>query len=114
MNRHLLIGMALGLVAQVLAFIQLQVNVKMGLMQKYPVVILLSAIPLTWLHIKAIEHMTLAFGGQLWPGRLIGFGVGIVVFTLMGMVLFGEHMSAKNAVCLALAMCILLIQVFVK
>lgn len=113
MNKHLLAGMAFGLAAQVLTFVQLQVNVKLGLMQRYPVAILLSAIPLTWMHIKAVEHMALAFGGQLWPGRLIGFGVGIVVFTIMGMALFGEGLTVKNAICLALAVLILAIQVLV-
>lgn len=114
MNRHLLVGFAFGLAAQILTFLQLQVNVKLGLMQRYPVAILLSSIPLTWMHIMAVQNFSLAFGGQLWPGRLIGFGVGIIVFTIMGMAIFGEGMSAKNAACIALALCIMAIQIFVK
>jgi len=114
MNKALMVGMACGILAQVLSFIQLQVNVKMNLMDKYPVVILLSAIPIAWLHIIAVRSLATAFDGQMWPGRLIGFGVGIVVFTAMGMIFFGEGITVKNAVCVLLAFVIMAIQVFVK
>jgi hypothetical protein len=114
MNKTLVIGIACGILAQVFTFVQLQVNVKMGLMDKYPVIILLSSIPLTLLHIVAVRSMAEAFGGQLWPGRLIGFGVGIIVFTVMGMIFFGEGLTVKNFICVLLAFAIMAIQVFVK
>jgi hypothetical protein len=52
--------------------------------------------------------------GELWQGRLIGFSIGIVVFTVMSMILFGEGISTKTGICLLLSIIILAIQIFWK
>ena len=54
------------------------------------------------------------FNGELWPSRLIGFGIGIVVFIALSVILFKEPVSLKTLVCLMLALSILSIQLFWK
>ena len=70
-----------------------------------------SAIPISYLFIKSVEYFVMYFGGQIWPSRLIGFSIGIIVFALMSHYIFHEPINLKTVVCLFLGMCILLIQI---
>ena len=113
MNR-LLAGIFYGIFGQVLSFLQLQGSIKYGWFQKYPILVLLSALPSTWLYIKSVENLVAWGDGQLWPSRLIGFGIGIVVFVSLSILLFKEPITAKTLVCLGLALSILGIEIFWK
>lgn len=113
MNR-LLMGILWGIFGQVMSFMQLQGSVKYGWFQKYPIIVLLSSIPAAWFYIKSVENLVSWGNGQLWPSRLIGFGIGIVVFVLLSWLLFKEPFSLKTTICLLLAASILLIQIFWK
>ena len=113
MNR-LLQGIIYGIFGQVLSFLQLQGSIKYGWFQKYPIIILLSTLPTTWIYIKSVEHLVEWSDGQLWPSRLIGFGIGIIVFVGLSMILFKEPLTLKTLTCLMLAASILLVQIFWK
>ena len=111
---NLLIGFLYGLVAQVFTFMQLQGSIKYGWYVKYPLIIILASIPSGWLFLKSVQHFVTAFGGEIWPSRLIGYGIGVVVFTLMSYYLFKEPLSPKTLVCLGLSVAIILIQILWK
>ena len=113
MNR-LLVGIVYGILGQVLSFLQLQGSIKYGWYTKYPIIVLLSALPTTWIYIKSVEHLVEWSDGQLWPSRLIGFGIGIIVFVGLSMILFKEPLTLKTLTCLMLAASILLVQIFWK
>jgi hypothetical protein len=113
MNR-LLLGFVYGFIAQVLTFLQLQGGIKYGWFTKYPIVTVLASIPMGWLFLKSVENFVGYFNGDIWPSRLIGFGVGIVVFGLMSYYMFKEPITLKTAICLILAVMILSIQIFWK
>ncbi len=74
----------------------------------------LIGIPISFLLIKFTKYSAAAFDGQIWPGRLIGFGVGIIVFTTMSWILMKEPINLKTIVCLVLAVMILIVQIFWK
>ena len=107
-------GICYGILGQVFSFMQLQGSVKYNWFQKYPILVLLSALPSTWFYIKSVEHLVAWGDGQLWPSRLIGFGIGIIVFVLLSMFLFKEPLTLKTLTCLLLAASILLVQIFWK
>ena len=111
---NLIKGMLWGLLGQIFSFMQLQGSVKYGWFAKYPIIILLSSVPAAWFYIKSVEHLVAAFDGQLWPSRLIGFGIGIIVFVSLSIMLFKEPITAKTLVCLGLAASILGVQIFWK
>jgi hypothetical protein len=113
MNR-LLQGIFYGIFGQVLSFLQLQGSIKYGWFQKYPILVLLSALPSTWFYIKSVENLVAWGDGQLWPSRLIGFGIGIFVFITLSVILFKEPLTLKTITCLLLAASILLVQIFWK
>jgi hypothetical protein len=107
-------GVLYGVIAQILTFLQLQGNIKYGWFQKYPIIMLLAAMPISYLFIKSVEYFVAAYNGEIWPSRLIGFGIGVIIFTLMSKMLFGEPFTTKTAVCLTLGTAIVLIQILWK
>ena len=113
MNK-LLLGIVFGFLAQIITFLQLQGNIKYNWYQRFPILVLATAIPISWLFIKSVESFVLAFNGEIWPSRLIGFAIGIIVFCIMSHFLFKEPVTIKTFVCLMLACCILGVQIFWK
>jgi hypothetical protein len=113
MNR-LLLGFIYGFIAQVLTFLQLQGNIKWNWYARYPYLMLGIAVPISWLFIKSVESFVYHFNGEIWPSRLIGFAIGIIVFALMSYILFKEPITTKTFICLLLAMGILSVQIFWK
>ncbi len=111
---NLIKGMLLGLIAQILTFIQLQGNIKWGLLSKYPIMTLLASIPMAWLFMKSVEYFVVAYDGEIWPSRLIGFAIGIIVFATMSILMFKEPITAKTFVCLILACLTLGVQILWK
>lgn len=107
-------GILWGIIGQMTSFMQLQGSIKFGWFKQYPILILLSALPGMWFYLKSVDHLVNAFDGQLWPSRLIGFGIGIIVFVTMSMILFREPITTKTMVCLILASAILGIQILWK
>ena len=93
---------------------QLQGAMKLGWFPKYFWPVLLMSVPLSWLYIKSVEHFLAAFDGQLWPSRLIGFGLGITIFSIMSHFLFKEPLTPKTLVCIGLGLIIIAIQVIWK
>jgi hypothetical protein len=113
MNK-LLLGIIYAIIAQVITFLQLQGNIKYNWLQRFPILTLGMAIPISWLFIKSVESFVYAFNGQLWPSRLMGFAIGTLVFASMSYFLFKEPIVAKTFICLVLAGVILVIQIFWK
>jgi len=107
-------GFFFGVLGQIFSFLQVQGSVKFGWYEKYPIIILLSSIPAAWFYIKSVEGFVNHFDGQLWPSRLIGFGIGIVVFVTLSMLMFKEPLTTKTLICLLLAATILGIQILWK
>jgi hypothetical protein len=99
---------------QIGSFMQLQGSIKYGWSEKYLWLLLLSGIPISWLYIKSVNLYVQGFGGQIWPSRLIGFGLGVVIFTILSSVLFQEHLNLKTVISLILAFTIVGIQIFWK
>jgi multidrug transporter EmrE-like cation transporter len=112
--KYLAISLLLVLVVQVISFLQLQGQFLSEWMKKNTLLVTLLGLPISYLLIKFTKYCALGFDGQIWPGRLIGFGVGVVVFTSMSWLLMREPLSAKTLICLVLAVLILLVQIFWK
>ena len=111
---EIIYGIMYGLLGQVGSFMQLQGAMKLGWFPKYFWPVLLMSVPLSWLYIKSVEHFLAAFDGQLWPSRLIGFGLGIAIFSIMSHFMFKEPLTPKTLVCIGLGVTIILIQILWK
>lgn len=71
-------------------------------------------VPVGYLVILASREMVSLYDGQTWPNRIIGFSIGVMVFTVMAWVILKEPLNLKTLICLFLSFIILLIQLFWK
>ena len=112
--RSLLIGILFGFMAQVGTFFQLQGQLKYQWFKDHYWLLVLMGIPISMLFMFSVKNMVIAFDGQMWPSRLIGFSIGATVFTWLSWLIFKEPLTLKTIICLTLAMGILIIQLFWK
>ncbi len=110
MNK-LLASMSLVIIANIIVWFQFQGHFWSNkLIWKSPYfIMLLGAIisPMFWHATRlSYEHF-----GQFWNIRLMGFGVGTIVFGIMTWLLQNEIPTLKIFICLLLAAAIVLIQV---
>ena len=80
----------------------------------HPFILSLFGIPISLGYIWATKFAFAAFDGTLWPGRLLGFAMGIISFTILTNYYMGEGVSLKVIISLILAIALVLIQVFWK
>jgi multidrug transporter EmrE-like cation transporter len=112
--RSLLIGILFGFMAQIGTFFQLQGQLKYQWFKDHYWLLVLMGIPISMLFMFSVKNMVIAFDGQMWPSRLIGFSIGAIVFTWLSWLIFKEPLTLKTIICLTLAMGILIIQLFWK
>ena len=111
---NFVLGLLYNIFAQILTFIQLQGQFKYTWMKDNSLLLAAFGFPLSLIYIKSVKHMVAHFDGNMWPSRLIGFATGAIVFTAMSWAWFREPLSLKTLICLGLAVCIMLIQLFWK
>ena len=111
---ELLKGFIFGVLAQIITFLQLQGQLKFDWIKNNMWFGVLMGLPISFLFMLSVKNFVGAFDGQIWPSRLIGFGIGVVVFTIMSHYIFKEPLTPKTLVCLGLGILIVLIQIFYK
>jgi multidrug transporter EmrE-like cation transporter len=111
---NLLKGFIYGLIAQVITFLQLQGQMKYSILKNNTWFVVLLGLPISYLFMISVKYFVAAYDGQIWPSRLIGFGIGVVVFSLMSHWLFKEPFTLKTLICLGLGSLIVLIQILWK
>lgn len=110
----LLIGILVGAMAQVLTFIQLQGQMKWEWVKNHYWTMALLGVPVSILFMYSVKNLVIAFNGQMWPSRLIGFSIGTIVFTIMSVKLLNEPLTTNTVICLCLSFTILGLQLFAK
>jgi hypothetical protein len=110
----ILLGLFWGLLAQVTTFVQLQGRLKYDILKNNTWFTVLMGIPISFMFMLSVKYFVEAFDGQIWPSRLIGFGIGVFVFSIMSSMLFKEPFTLKTIVCLGLGFLIVALQIFWK
>jgi hypothetical protein len=111
----LLIGVAFMAAAQIAAWFQLNGQFIWDWCRKHEwLMIILPSIPISFFYLYATKYLVQGFGGIMWPGRFISFGVGVIVFAVLVYALNNEGLSLKTLVSLALAVGLICIQVLWK
>lgn len=111
---RILIGIMWGVLAQITTFLQLQGQMRYEWLKNNLWFGALMGIPISLMFMASVKNFVLAYDGAIWPSRLIGFGIGVIVFTFMSHFLFKEPLTPKTLLCLFLGLCIIGIQVFWK
>ena len=110
----LIIGIIFGIIAQIIVFFQLQGQMKYDWFKNHYWAVVLMGIPASMFFMYSVKNMIIAFDGQMWPSRLIGFSIGAMVFTWLSWTIFDEPITLKTSVCLLLSAAILIIQLVWK
>ena len=69
---------------------------------------------ISYIFITATRLVAEHYEGMIWPGRLIGFSVGVITFSILTYMMMNEGINTKTLVSLILALGIILTQVFIK
>jgi multidrug transporter EmrE-like cation transporter len=109
----IIVAMFFCVLAAILSFIQLQGQMAWKFPKENPYVMVLLGLPISLIFIQTTRLFNEHFSTN-WPGRLIGFGVGIVVFTIMSWIIFKEPLTTKTIICLLLSVGIIGVQIFYK
>ena len=112
--RNLIISLVIVTFAQLLAYLQTQSQFFWTWAKDHPLLMSITGIPISILLIYFTKYCSLAFDGQVWPGRLIGFAVGAIVFAMLSHFIMNEPFTSKTIVCLCLAGAILGVQILWK
>jgi hypothetical protein len=107
-------GFIFGLLAQIVTFLQLQGQMKIEWFKNNTILVALMGVPISLLYMYSVKNFVEAYDGQIWPSRLIGFGIGVAVFTVMSHYMFNEPLTPTTLTCLSLGVCIILIQILWK
>ena len=78
------------------------------------VVVAILGIPVSLCFILATKFCVTAFDGVFWPGRFLGFSIGILLYGFLVHMFFHEGINLKTAVSLVLCVGLILIQVLWK
>jgi hypothetical protein len=102
------------LFSQAFTFYQLQGHLWSKWIKDHPLLMTLMGVPVGYFVILASREMVSLYGGETWPNRIIGFSIGVIVFSIMAWFILKEPMTTKTLICLSLSFVILLIQLFWK
>ena len=102
------------LLVQIITWFQLNGQFVWPWFKNNAFILCLFGIPISWLYIEATRLGFIAFDGMLWPGRLLGFGMGMLSFAVLAYIFLGEGLTWKTITSLVLATALVFIQIFWK
>jgi len=110
----LLLCISTFLLVQLLTWFQLNGQFIWPWFKNNVLILCLFGLPISWLYILATKWGFIAFDGVLWPGRLLGFAMGMLTFAVCANVFLGEGLTNKTIISLFLALVLVCIQVLWK
>tara|TARA_R110001632_G_C11015958_1_gene379734 strand:+ start:19 stop:369 length:351 start_codon:yes stop_codon:yes gene_type:complete len=113
-NKALLIGVGIFLLAHIITWFQLNGQFFSAWFKNNNAILALFGIPISYLYIYGTKYCYEGFGGLIWPGRFIGFAVGMVVFSLFASLIMNEGVTMKTGVSLTLSLALVGVQIFWK
>ena len=111
----LLIGIILFLLGQALIWFQTNGQFFNSWAKENPLYMaLIFSFPISYMFIYATTYVVEFFSGSLWPGRFIGFGTGMIAFSILTYIFMGEGITTKTLISLILATTLVALQIFWK
>lgn len=113
MNRTIILSAILFMVGQILIWFQSNGQFLSEWFKNNTLLISFFGVPISYLFIHATRMSYEGFGAT-WPGRMMGFAIGVLVFTVLAYYFMGENFNLKTCLSLLLSIGIICIQVFMK
>ena len=114
MSKALLYALLIFFITQTAVWFQTNGQFISSWCKNNPFILSLFGIPISLGYIYATKLAYIAFDNLFWPGRLLGFALGIISFTILTNYFMGEGITPKVIVSLLLAVLLVLIQAFWK
>jgi len=112
---NLTIAVLLFLIGQTLIWFQTNGQFKWEWFDNNPLILsIVGGTIISYTFIMGTKFVVEYFGGLLWPGRFLGFALGILTFALLSWYFMGEGITWKTTVSLILSLAIITIQLFWK
>ena len=110
----LLIGVSLLVCVYVVGWYQLHGQFISSWFKKYEYLLIFLSVPNTYVSIRAIKMISDHFHGQVWPNRMLTFGIGLIMFTILTHLYFDEKLNLKTLTLIALSALIVILQIYWK
>ena len=111
---NLVVGITLFAATHIIIWFQVNGQFVWSWAKDHPWTMSLLGFPISYVLIIATKYIVTGFDGLLWPGRLIGFGSGMIVMAILTWYMLGEGLNLKTLTSLILATGLVCVQVFWK
>ena len=111
---NLVVGITLFAATHIIIWFQVNGQFVWPWAKDHPWTMSLLGFPISYILIIATKYIVAGFDGLLWPGRLVGFGTGMIIMGILTWVILGEGISTKTFISLILATTLVALQVFWK
>ena len=113
--KGLLAGILLFLAGQILIWFQTNGQFLSEWAKKHPLIMsVVGGTIISYMFIKATGLIAAHYEGLIWPGRFIGFGTGMIAFSILTYLIMGEGITTKTLISLILATTLVALQIFWK
>ena len=114
LNNSIAIGLLLYFLSHIIIWFQVNGQFIWLWARDNPWTMSLLGFPISYVLIIATKFIVAGFDGLLWPGRLVGFGSGMIVMAVLTWGFMGEGINLKTLTSLILATGLVCVQVFWK
>ena len=111
---NILTGLLLFVVTHIIIWFQVNGQFVWPWAKDHPWIMSLLGFPISYVLIIATKYIVAGFDGLLWPGRLVGFGSGMIVMAVLTWYFMGEGLNTKTLASLLIATGLVCVQVFWK
>ena len=111
---NILTGLILFIITHIIIWFQVNSQFIWLWAKDNPWTMSLLGFPISYVLIIATKFIVAGFDGLLWPGRLVGFGSGMVIMAVLTWGMLGEGINLKTMTSLILATGLVCVQIFWK
>ena len=109
LNKDVLVCITILFLIQIVIWFQLNGQVRWVWFKDNYLLMSLLGIPISYALMYSTKYGYTGFG-ELWPIRLMGFAVGMVIFPIITYMVLGEGITLKTGISITLAGIIMLLQ----
>ena len=109
-NKEILFCILILFFTQIVIWFQLNAQVKWDWFKDNYLLLSILGMPISYALLYSTKYGFDGFGGILWPGRLLGFAIGMISFPIITWIIMGEGITLKSWISILLAVIIMLLQ----
>ena len=111
---NIITGILIFIITHIIIWFQVNGQFVWPWAKEHPWIMAILGLPISYALIIATKYIVVGFDGLLWPGRLVGFGLGMIVMALLTWHFMGEGLNTKTLASLLIATGLVCVQVFWK